>query len=145
MIGRTLATSAAGLRRSLKRTKIEYQNGGAYNKRWQWKWPHPYVTLDPLHPHTKVGTPESAPDGTPMFSAWWNDVSLRIFPALRMAFNRRERVYDKVNLYVFPSLIYTGYLLADLSTGFMLFQWLMIGTLYTRIRDKVEDPNLKEA
>lgn len=145
MIGRTLAASGAGFRRSLKRTKIEYQHGGAYNKRWQWKWPLPYVTLDPLHSHTKVGTPESAQDGPGMFGAWWNDVSLRIFPALRMAFNRRERVMDNVNLYVFPSLIFTGYLFADLSTSFWLFQWLMVGTLYTRIRDRTTDPDLKEA
>lgn len=145
MISRVFTQSTSSLRHSLKRTKIEYDNGGAYNKRWQWKWPHAYLTNEALKTHTRVHTPEEGRGEPRMFSSWWNDWTLRLLPAVRMAFNRRHRCFDKLTTGVLPSLAFSGMILSDISTGFLILELVSLGTIYTRVRDKTIDPDMKEA
>ena len=145
MIGRAILNSRTGLREALKRTKIEYNSGNAYNKRWQYKWKHAYTTSEPIIEPTKVKTPEDAPATPQMYGNWIQDWTRRVIPGLKVAFNRRHRMYDNVSLYVLPGLFAFNSVFQDVAFGFWLMKWVAFWTLYTRIRDKTLDPDFKEA
>jgi hypothetical protein len=79
----TLALKERGtssLRQAIKRTKIEYDSGNAYNKRWQWKWRQAYYTSQPLHEHTRVKTPEDSKEAPNPYAAWTQDWARRVIP-----------------------------------------------------------------
>lgn len=143
MISRSLYKSSDALRSSIRRNKIEYTSGNAYNKRWQWKWRHTYYTQDPLNEPTTVKTPEDfkAPK---MFNAWLADWSYRLWPGLKTAYERRHRMYDTFSTVVIPGSFALGHIFSDVSIGFIGLQVLALLTLSTRTRDKTIDPDFKE-
>jgi hypothetical protein len=144
MIGRALLSGRNTLRQSIKRTKIEYTSGNAYNKRWQWKWPQAYNTSEPIIEPTKVQTPEQF-EGPAMFGNWWQDWTRRVIPGIKVAIARRHRMYDNFTLYVLPSFYLFSETFSSVAFGFFVWKCYALSILYVRIRDKTLDPDFKEA
>lgn len=81
MIGRSIQRSST-LRSALRRNKIEFDNGNAYNKRWQWKWPQAYFTSEAIHDPTRIKTPEEHKEVPMMYNTWIQDWMRRVFPGI---------------------------------------------------------------
>lgn len=80
MIGRSIQKGSSLTRQALIRTKIEYDNGNAYNKRWHWKWPQAFIGSSALHDPTRVKTPEEGEVVPQMWHTWVLDWTRRILP-----------------------------------------------------------------
>jgi hypothetical protein len=61
-----------------------------------------------------------------------------------MAVERRHRVYDTITSVVLPSALGLSYIFNDVTFGFQVWQWLFFFSIYVRIRDKTQDPDMKE-
>lgn len=129
---------------TIKRSMVEFNNGGEYNKRWQYKWRHAYYGATKENEHTTVKAPEDAKLTTPYGWTMIADWQRRISPALMMAWNRRERMFDNFSVYALPLAAFTSSLFMDLGLGFKILTVLPLATLYVRIRDKTVDPDMKE-
>ena len=53
-------------------------------------------------------------------------------------------MFDNFSVYVLPGIGLVNSLFWDLAHGFKIFTLLPLAVLYTRIRDKTFDPDLKE-
>lgn len=76
--------------------------------------------------------------------AWVNDWKQRVLPGFNSAFERRERMYDNFTLYCLPGWAFLSSLFWDLNVGFKAFTLIPLAVLYTRVRDKTQDPDMKE-
>jgi len=143
MIGAT--NTLRSLNTVIKFNKIEFTNGNPYNLRWQWKWRSAFYTYPKGNfEHTQVKKPEDTPEVRPPGYTYWQDFIIRIFPTAQMYWNRRARVSDPFQIYVLPSLTL---LLAqgwDANFGFKILTLLTGGLFYTRVRDRCQDPDIKE-
>jgi len=115
-----------------------------YNKRWHFKWRHAYFAATKESEHGRVKTPEESTIAPQYMHAWIADWQRRVSPGLMMAWNRRSRMFDNFSMYVLPGAAFASSLFWDLSFGFKIFTLLPLATLYTRIRDKTPDPDIKE-
>jgi hypothetical protein len=68
---------------SVKRTKIEYNTGNSYNKRWQFKWKNASYGSAKENDHTYVRKPEDTSVTAPMWGTWVNDFTNRVMPGNR--------------------------------------------------------------
>mmetsp|Transcript_59087 Transcript_59087/g.68367 ORF Transcript_59087/g.68367 Transcript_59087/m.68367 type:complete len:300 (-) Transcript_59087:216-1115(-) len=128
-----------------KRNKISWNSTNPYNKRWQYKWKHAYYTYPKEnHEHTYVKKPEDSKEGTPLFWYYWQDLFLRTWPSLKCFWERRHRMYDNFSLYFLPGVSVFMLQFTHLTPGFTILGALPWFLLYTRIRDKTLDPDLKE-
>ena len=97
-------TAIRGLVNTIKYNKISYNNGNPYNVRWQYKWRHAYYTYPKdTYEHTRVKKPEDTPEVTPLFWTTYQDIIYRVFPHLKLWFDRSSRIQDNFQLYVLPS------------------------------------------
>lgn len=143
MIGTT--NTLKSLSKVVKYNKIEFRNGNPYNLRWQWKWRSAFYTYpkDSFEP-TQVKKPEDSPVVRAPFYTYWQDLLIRVFPTAQMYWNRRARVSDPFQIYVLPALTF---LLAqgwNANNGFKIMTLLTMGMFYTRVRDRCQDPDIKE-
>ncbi len=100
-------TPIQGLLNTLKYNKISYNNGNPYNVRWQYKWRHAYYTYPKdTYEHTRVKKPEDTPEVTPLFWTTYQDIIYRVFPHLKLWFERSSRIQDNFQLYVLPCTNY---------------------------------------
>ena len=121
-----------------------YETGNPYNKRFQWKFRHSYKTEPLEHEHTRVRKPEDSVEYDSMFGATVRDWTNRIIPNFSLFQNRGHRVTDPVNLYVLPIWAVVGLANFQLAFAFKLFTAVPLVCLYTRIRNKVIDPEIPE-
>lgn len=68
----------------------------------------------------------------------------RVTKGVKMAIERRHRVYDTITSVVMPSALGLSYVFNDVAFGFQVWQWLFFFSIYVRIRDKTQDPDMKE-
>lgn len=123
---------------------IAFDSGKGYNRRWMFKFRHAYYGEPKGQDHTTVKAPEDDKLATPWAWAWIADWQRRILPGMNMSMARRHRMFDNFSLYALPGLAFASSLFWDLGLGFKVMTMLPLATLYTRIRDKTSDPNLKE-
>lgn len=133
------------LQQALRYNKISWTTGNPYNVRWQYQWKPAYFTYlkDNFEP-THVRKPEDSPTVRPPFYTYWQDVLLRVFPALKQIYHRSERFQDNFQIFVLPSLSIFFYQFWDLTFGFKgltILPWMLF---WTRIRDKTTDPSFNE-
>lgn len=126
------------------RNKISWQTGNAYNKRWQYKIKNAYYGYPREAEHTRVMRPEDSKVGTWLFHTWIQDWLFRIIPGFRMAWDRRNRLFDPFNVYLLPGTSLFFYQFWDLNAGFKVLTILPWALFYTRARDKTLDPDMKE-
>lgn len=137
-------SEAKSLTGNLKRNKISWDNGNAYNKRWHYKWRTAYYTYPRDNIHTRVMRPEETKQVSPVFGAWIEDFYQRFLPGLKHVWDRRHRCYDTFNVYALPATAFLSYQFWGLALGFKLLTVIPLAVLYTRIRDRTIDPDLKE-
>jgi hypothetical protein len=128
----------------IKRNKVSYDNGNEYNKRWQFKWKHAYYTYPRENLHTRVMRPEETKTAAPIYGAWIADFCKRFLPGMQNVWDRRHRCYDTFNVYFLPGCSILAYQFWPLAFGFKLLTILPLCVLYTRVRDRTLDPDLKE-
>jgi len=121
-----------------------YETGNPYNKRFQWRFRHSYKTEPMEHEHTRVKKPEDTPDYDSWYGATKREWTNRLIPDWKMYQNRFHRVTDPVNLYLLPIWTTFGIVNWNLAFGFKLFAIVPAVCLYTRIRNKVIDPEIPE-
>jgi len=126
------------------RNKINYQSTNPYNKRWQYKWKHAYYTYPKEDDHEHVKKPEDSKEAVPLFFAWFRDFTHRWLPGLQSVWERRNRLVDPFNVYFLPGVSLFFYQFSDVAFGFKWMTAMPWFLVYTRIRDRSLDPDLKE-
>lgn len=121
-----------------------YDTGNPYNRRFQWKLRHSYKTEPMEEEHTRVHKPEESKEYDSMFGATVRDWKRRIIPNINLFRGRGHRVTDPVNLYFLPVWTAIGLANFGLGAGFKIFTLIPAICLYTRIRNKVIDPEIPE-
>ena len=71
------------------------------------------------------------------------DILYRVYPTLRLMYERRKRVYDPFQIYVLPFTSLFFFQFFHLALGFKILTLLPLGVFYTRLRDKTRDPDMK--
>ena len=129
----------------IKFNKIEFNTGNPYNTRWQAKWKHAYYTYprDNFEP-TFVKKPEDMADSKPIWNTYFQDLSFRLLPFSRMYWARRARIMDSFQLYFLPGMSFFFSHFWDAAFGFKMMTILPIALFYTRMRDRCQDPDIKE-
>lgn len=122
-----------------------YDNGNSYNRRFQWNFRHSYKSEPMEHEHTRVKKPEDSREYDSWYGATKRDWMNRLIPNFNLYRNRIHRTADPVNLYLFPIWATFGFVNWDLAFGFKLFTMVPLICLYTRIRNKVIDPEIPES
>lgn len=135
----------------LLNTVIRYESSGfvkgeqPYNLRWQWKWKHAYYTYPKdSYEHAYVKKPEDTPVTTYPFHTIIQDVMLRVFPTLKMYWNRRSRVMDSFQMFALPASFIFFTALHPLTFGFKMLAYISAILFYIRVRDKCVDPDFQE-
>jgi len=108
------------LNNSIKRTKVVYNTGSPYNKRWHFKWRSAYYTQLKETEHTRVKTPEDSNLVGNYMGSWVGEMNNRISPALSLAWQRKGRLYDNFSCYVLPGTAFVSSLFFDLNLGFKI-------------------------
>ena len=133
------------LNKVIKFNKIEFTTGNPYNLRWQWKWKHAYYTYprDSQDP-TFVKKPQDMPESNQIWATYFQDLSFRFLPISRMYWARRRRIMDSFQLYFLPGMSFFFSHFWDAAFGFKMMTILPIALFYTRMRDRCQDPDIKE-
>ncbi|EGR27989.1 hypothetical protein IMG5_185720 [Ichthyophthirius multifiliis] len=124
--------------------KIAWESSNPYNKRWEYKFKHSYYTYPRDYEHTHVKKPQDSWDVVPLYYAYFKDFVDRWIPGMNMVWQRRNRVFDKFNVYFLPATSLFFYQFAHLAIGFKVLAAYPLFLIYTRIRDRTLDPDFKE-
>lgn len=122
---------------------IHYQNSEPYNKRWHYKWATSSYTTSPNSSPTRKQDPSQLKSDS-YFGALFRDIAYRILPGLNCADKRWRRCTDSFNMIFLPLVSLASFQMWEFALGFKILTLIPLGTIYTRIRDKTVDPNLKE-
>lgn len=121
-----------------------YDTGNPYNRRFQWSFRHSYKTEPLEHEHTRVHKPEDSKEYDSIFGATARDWKNRVLPNFSLFRNRGHRCTDPVNLYFLPIWATIGLVNFPLAFAFKLLTVIPTVCLYTRIRNKIIDPEIPE-
>lgn len=121
-----------------------YDTGNPYNRRFQWRFRHSYKTEPLEQEQTRVKKPEDSKEYDSTFGPTVRDWKNRILPNFALFRNRGHRCTDPVNLYFLPIWTAIGLANFQLAFAFKLFTIVPAVCLYTRIRNKVIDPEIPE-
>ena len=131
--------------KTLRFSKVSWTTGNPYNVRWQYKWKPAYYTyLKDGYEPTRVGKPEDEPAVRPPFYSIFQDFLYRVFPGLKTIYHRSERYQDPFQIVFLPSFSIFFYQFWDLAMGFKGLSFLSAMLFWTRIRDRVVDPDVNE-
>jgi hypothetical protein len=131
--------------KTLRFSKVSWTTGNPYNVRWQYKWKPAYYTyLKDGYEPTRVGKPEDSPAVRPPFYSYFQDFLYRVFPSLKTIYHRSERYQDPFQIVFLPSFTIFFYQFWDLALGFKGLSLLSAMLFWTRIRDRVVDPDVNE-
>ena len=135
---------AQSLMMKLSRNKISFKNPQNYNLRWQFKWRTPWYSYPSEPEPTHVKKPEDSNHNHWMFWQFYKDVLFRSYPTIKMAVDRMDRWTDPFNMYFLTGSSLLFYQFTHISSGFTVLSILPWALMYTRIRDKTKDPDMKE-
>ena len=137
----------ASLTRSLiKSTQrgIQYTNGSPYNVRFQKRFRHAFVT-EPLEDEcTRTKTPEESKQEDTYFGSWIRNWNKNYVPYSNLFAKRSIRSMAPFDFYVLPTCIAASFAYFPVHWVFKFTFALPALILYTRVRDKTEDPQPEE-
>lgn len=124
MLFSSSSKSLLSLTTKLSKSKISWKSPSPYNVRWQYKWKPAYYTYPKEgHEHANQKTPENSKNTVPVFWAWFADVVYRWIPAFKCVWDRRQRCFDKFNVYFLPGSSVFFYQFAHLAFGFHVINY----------------------
>lgn len=107
----------------LTKDKISWKSPNPYNQRWHFKWKPAYYTYPREgHEHTTQKTPEQTKDVAPLYWAYFADVVYRWIPGLNCVWDRRQRCFDKFNVYLMPFTSVFFYQFWHVALGFKVLK-----------------------
>ena len=132
----------------LSRSQIKrgyfFKTPDTYNQRWQWTFKYAYYTYPKDIESTRVETPESSTPFDSMFGTYFRDFKNRLGPGLSQFVERSHRCTSPFELYFLPIAFTMAMQFYPLDIGFKILAAVPAVTLYTRIRDKIRDPQPEE-
>ena len=143
-VGVAKKLAPSGLAAGLPRRTISYDTTQPYDKRWHWKFRYAYYSEPRDTDSTRVPKPEDSPMVDRYFGSLIRDFKRRLNPGARLLFERAYRLKTPFDFYMLPAFTLLGLQFFPLDYGFKILTALPAIVLYTRIRDKVRDPEMEE-
>merc|ERR1711976_531563 len=121
-----------------------YRNGSEYNVRFQSRFRHAFVT-EPLEEDlNRTKTVEESKEYDSYFGSFLRSISKNYIPYYNLFSKRYKRSTSVFDFYVLPMCIATSFAFFPVHWVFKLSFLLPSAALYTRVRDRTEDPIIEE-
>jgi hypothetical protein len=123
---------------------FRYETPDPYNKRWHWDLKYAYYSFPKDADPSKVEKPEDSRETDGWFANALRHWTYRMGPGVRQFANRAYRCATPYEMYLLPALTFIPAQFATLDLGFQILTLLPLTVLYTRVRDKLIDPQPEE-